>query len=802
MPEINTIRLNWWESFLETLCQIQVSCKTSELFVMSFQAHFLALCFPVILATSIAKAADVGPPMAPSGLKVTALGVNAFKLEWKDNSDNEVGWDVLVSLAGGKPQHYQFIQTANITSYTVFTNDLPGFGLVFQIAAYNGVTGEEAISDPSAVVAVRAQSPNTFSAPTEFTAKALDDGRVRLMWTDNSTSESGYEIEFKQSDAKKWEQLGTLDVDLEYNIVGSGLDPDKNYQFRARAFKSGGTNLSGFSNVAEAQTLPLRAPTKFEAIPDVEGSFSFKWMDRSNAESGFELQQNLGNGKFKSLGTVDANTTSTPQVKDFALDQEIEFRLRAYHEVGDQKTYSAFANIVTARSTRLAAPTTLIVKDAIDDSVSLKWKDMSSREASYLIYYRKVGSSSFSKVSADANSETFKVPNLTPGENYEFRVRAYEATYETESPPTETVTATTDDGILGNLNPLLTVGVRFSYKIRISDDTNLTNIRVTGLPPELKFNKVTRNITGTINHDGNYSITIKAIFSDGTISVRKLIIKSTTPPVVADAFNPKKIAVGNSSIVSVEGKFQDPDTASAARFQTTLGDFDIIFFPTAAPKTVNNFMDYMDALRYDNVIFHRAPPGFVVQTGGYRYSKSKGFREVVKFDAVVNEPGVSNLRGTVAMAKLGGQPDSATSEWFVNLDDNSANLDAQNEGFTVFGRVPDKGMVVIDQISNLPTASYDITVDSVVKSFDDVPVNSATAPVKLKPEKLVKILSSGPAPILIYKVTSANPSIATAAISGNEITIEGIAPGATTIQVKATDLDGNYVSQNISVTVP
>ncbi len=76
--------------------------------------------------------------------------------------------------------------------------------------------------------------------------------------------------------------------------------------------------------------------------------------------------------------------------------------------------------------------------------------------------------------------------------------------------------------------------------------------------------------------------------------------------------------------------------------------------------------------------------------------------------AVTNEPELSNVRGTIAMAKLGTDPNSATNQWFISLADNSANLDVQNDGFTVFGIVMDNGMDIVDVIVAL--GRFDLTV--------------------------------------------------------------------------------------------
>ena len=132
-----------------------------------------------------------------------------------------------------------------------------------------------------------------------------------------------------------------------------------------------------------------------------------------------------------------------------------------------------------------------------------------------------------------------------------------------------------------------------------------------------------------------------------------------------------------------------PVTANfIVRMQTDLGAIDIEMFDTVAPQTVANFMNYVNDGDYDGTFFHRSIPGFVVQGGGYIANTPNGSiltdgASLIPTDPpVVNEFNLSNLRGSIAMAKVGGDPDSATSQWFFNLDDNSANLDEQNGGFT------------------------------------------------------------------------------------------------------------------------
>lgn len=144
-------------------------------------------------------------------------------------------------------------------------------------------------------------------------------------------------------------------------------------------------------------------------------------------------------------------------------------------------------------------------------------------------------------------------------------------------------------------------------------------------------------------------------------------------------------------------------SATTVRVITSLGDFSIELFDDDTPGTVANFLNYVNSGRFNGTVIHRSVPNFVVQGGSFSFNATNNnLDSVITDNPIQNEPGISNTRGTVAMAKLAGDPNSATSGWFVNLTDNSANLDAQNGGFTVFGRVIGDGMTVVDNIAAQP----------------------------------------------------------------------------------------------------
>ncbi len=160
--------------------------------------------------------------------------------------------------------------------------------------------------------------------------------------------------------------------------------------------------------------------------------------------------------------------------------------------------------------------------------------------------------------------------------------------------------------------------------------------------------------------------------------------------------------------------------STVVRVATSQGNVDMQLLDTETPKTVANFLAYVRSNAWAGVFIHRSIPSFVFQTGGYRWpAAATSPTKITSLGTVVNEfsPSRSNVRGTVAMAKLGGNPDSATSEWFVNLADNASNLDNQNGGFTVFARVSTDGMVTADKIAALPRVNCGGT-------FSELPLTS------------------------------------------------------------------------------
>ncbi|HSR70285.1 MAG TPA: peptidylprolyl isomerase [Acidobacteriota bacterium] len=138
---------------------------------------------------------------------------------------------------------------------------------------------------------------------------------------------------------------------------------------------------------------------------------------------------------------------------------------------------------------------------------------------------------------------------------------------------------------------------------------------------------------------------------------------------------------------------------------TTLGRFSIELYADKAPETVENFLAYVEDGHFDGTIFHRVIPGFIIQGGGLTPDlKEKPTRPPIPNEA---DNGLKNEVGTVAMART-SEPHSAQSQFYVNLNDNTAldhhDKSVQGWGYAVFGRVT-SGMEVVRTIASVPSVT-------------------------------------------------------------------------------------------------
>jgi peptidyl-prolyl cis-trans isomerase A (cyclophilin A) len=160
-----------------------------------------------------------------------------------------------------------------------------------------------------------------------------------------------------------------------------------------------------------------------------------------------------------------------------------------------------------------------------------------------------------------------------------------------------------------------------------------------------------------------------------------------------------------------------PALAQKVRLATSMGDIVVQLEPERAPKTVENFLQYVKAGHYDGTVFHRVIADFMIQGGGMKPDLSeKPTRAPIPLES---RNGLSNQRGTLAMART-MDPNSATAQFFINLKDNDFLDQASardGNGYAVFGHVV-AGMDVVDKIKAVPTASKG--------PHQNVPVNAVT----------------------------------------------------------------------------
>ena len=281
-------------------------------------------------------------------------------------------------------------------------------------------------------------------------------------------------------------------------------------------------------------------------------------------------------------------------------------------------------------------------------------------------------------------------------------------------------------------------------------------------------------------------------------------------PVIKNLIDNQTVSINAAdTILNLTNYFDDPlTTGKVAHFNlanTSIGAIgngviNIVLFDQTvggAPLTVQNFQNYVSAGSYTNSFIHRSIPNFIVQGGGFTYNNST-LTTIPTNAPVQNEfsPQRSNIRGTIAMAKLGNDPNSATNQWFFNLADNSSNLNNQNGGFTVFGQaLAANDLATIDAIAAINTYNYGTT-------FTNLPLTqNALSDANFIRFSSINITQEKELTFAI--IGNSKPTLVTPSINNNQLVLDYLPnqTGNSDITVRATNLLGESIDYKIPVSV-
>ncbi|MES2593866.1 MAG: immunoglobulin domain-containing protein [Verrucomicrobiota bacterium] len=847
---------------------------------------------------------------------------HSYLVTWTDNSLDEEGFDVQVKAGTDPFVSFSQTSANTTQAALIGVTALAaGTDVIFQVVAwkYNGATIQSTPSKTFTFKVPADTAEPVLDPPSQLVVTNVDDSRMKFAWKDNSNSELFYQIDLKEASAASFDALTFVNhsgnnfipllpsTDHTFRLR---LVPNTDYSFRVRATRinnltATGSNASLYGNTVTLRSPVLSAPTDIGATTLSEKAIRLRWKDNSTNETGYKVEvKELGStDAATSYGPFDENTTTLDV--PVAQGSSLQYRAIAVYTYTPSGATSA-TTIESAPtdwltySTAFPAPTNLQASmTGRANTVDLTWEDNSGTEFGYNIYTRRQGTADWffaratrenmTKVSVSSRTEAtgsngkpIFIP-LEAGVVHEFVVRAVSQDEQNMSVDSNVASAQARHGFTSRLYHPAQVGFPLSridegsmtavpgYLASTSNATNRSEWSITNLPSGLFFNSGNGELTGTPTQAGLFNCTMTAEFTDSPTVTETLVLRVVpsntafaTTPFVDRIIQPTTIGINTPFRVTLADKFKDPDAEIAVSLETSLLQvgqprvIDIHLYPSLAPRAVENFLSYVNAGDYNNLIFHRLAwnrdeltgarvSPFVLQAGSLRaVANPRSFASVLSRPAPLNEPGIGNFRGTLSAAKLGartstatvtdttgsktvlkdsdfgyvGNPDSATTDFFVNLADNTGNLDNQNGGFTVFGRVSIPGMTVIDSISamsegsyqnNNTTSTYDATkdkriiVDGGLTAFSGIPMTESPAPADMSISKTVRITKAGLTPTMRYSISNPSAAFVNAVVEGNELKLTGIKETAVgvpaSVTVIAADLDGRSISQTVNVTV-
>jgi predicted phage tail protein len=353
--------------------------------------------------------AVAGGPRAPTQLSASPAGSGRVDLRWQDNSDDETSF-AIEYREGTSTWWYPLASVpANATTFS-HTGLSSGATFTYRVRACNA----SGCSDAPDEVQATAGGP---ASPSALTATAAGSGRVELAWTDNSSDETSFRVEYREGTSAWWYTLASTPANVR-TYTHTGLQAGDTYAYRVRACNDAG--CSGPTAEAQAVVQGPAAPGPLTATPVGSGRIDLAWQDNSADETSFQVQaREAASASWWVEATLPGGTRAYVH-RGLVAGTSYVYRVAACNASG----CSAFSNEARATAAGPAAPTQLTALGRTGE-IALSWRDESTDEDYFDLQWRSPASSVWSPLfRAPAGTTTYTHTGLQAGDAYVYRVFA------------------------------------------------------------------------------------------------------------------------------------------------------------------------------------------------------------------------------------------------------------------------------------------------------------------------------------------------------------------------------------------
>jgi hypothetical protein len=384
---------------------------------------FIFLCAAALILSGSFFSTAEAQLTAPT-LSATAVSNGQINLSWTDDNNGVYGYVIDRSLNPSSG----FVTIADVGRKATSYNNVglnSGTTYYYRITGYKQNESSPYSNIASATTQAGASVPNT---PSNLSASAMSSSQIYLTWHDNSSNETGFQIQRATSSGGPWAQIATVGANTS-SYSNTGLSASTTYYYRVLAYNSSGN--SSYSNTANATTqsggsatIPL-APSNLTATAVSSSQINLAWHDNSSNETGFQIWRYDASAGWSQIANVGANTSSYSNT-GLSSSTTYYYYVLAYNSAGNS-SYSNTASATTQSGGSITvpnAPSNLSATAVSSSQINLAWNDNSNNETSFEIWIYQSGIGWNTLPFQNANVTSYTDEGLSPSTLYYYVVRA------------------------------------------------------------------------------------------------------------------------------------------------------------------------------------------------------------------------------------------------------------------------------------------------------------------------------------------------------------------------------------------